>query len=275
MFVTSSPDPAQIAQQVALAQVRETYADLDQWRLRARELEDPQPGSELAADTSATHGMGMPLHDLARHPLISATQHLNMARVCLEDAKQLFPIAHPTALRGGLLGASRGVWMLHPDDPAERQLRAARVALEMHSRLLEWIQEPENGLDPVDRTKARTLVEGLVGDLSSRPGIRALTYGDTRLVKSAGQVVFADSHAQGAVVALWRQLSGDAHGLAWSAVTRAATERTPVGRDPRYPQRMSELRVGGDLREMVDAFWAAYRILKVGWALFDKRCTAP
>lgn len=48
-----------------------------------------------------------------------------------------------------------------------------------------------------------------------------------------------------------------------------------MGRDPRYPLPMTQMTSGGDLRELVDAFWAVYRILKMGWALFDQRCTSP
>ena len=32
--------------------------------------------------------------------------------------------------------------------------------------------------------------------------------------------------------------------------------------------------MGGDLHELVNEFSAAFRILKVGWSLFDQRCTA-
>ena len=54
----------------------------------------------------------------------------------------MFPIAHPTVVRGALLGASRGVWLLHSSDAEVRRARGARVALEMHRRLLEWVEGP-------------------------------------------------------------------------------------------------------------------------------------
>lgn len=267
-------DPERILQAVQLAHLRQTYADLDKWRERSRHLENPQPGSDLDSDTAATHGMGVPLHDLARHPLISGTQHLNLARTSVE-AGEVFPIAHPAALRGALLGASRGVWLLHPSEPSVRRTRAARVAMEMHQRLLEWIREPENGLDPESRTEAEDVARTRFEELSSRQDVRAMSYSDTGVIRSAGEIVFGDAYQRGAVVALWRQLSGDAHGLLWTSMTRASTVRSRAARDVRYPSPMIEMSSGGDLRELVDSFSAAYRILKVGWSLFDQRCTAP
>jgi len=267
-------DPERIVQALQLAHLRLTYEDLDRWRERSRHLEEPQPGSDMDSDTAATHGMGVPLHDLARYPLISGTQHLNLARTSVE-AREVFPIAHPTALRGALLGASRGVWLLHPSEPSVRRVRAARVAMEMHQRLLEWIREPENGLDPENRGEAEEVVRTRLEEFSSRQDVRAISYSDTGVVRSAGEVVFGDAHQSGAVIALWRQLSGDAHGLLWTTMTRASTVRSRAPRDVRYPSPMTEMSSGGDLRELVDSFSAAYRILKVGWSLFDQRCTAP
>lgn len=257
-----------------LAHLRQTYADLDRWRARSRHLEQPQRGSEMDSDTAATHGMGVPLHDLCRHPLISATQHLNLARTSVE-ARQVFPIAHPTAIRGALLGASRGVWLLHPAEASVRRVRAARVALEMHERLLEWIREPENGLEPDGRDEAEEVVRTRHEQLSSRQDVRAVRYFDTNVIRNAAEITFGDAHQSGAVVALWRQLSGDAHGLLWTTMTRAGTVRSRAARDARYPSPMTEITSGGDLRSLVNDFWAAYRILRVGWSLFDQRCTAP
>ncbi len=119
------------------------------------------------------------------------------------------------------------------------------------------------------------MVKARFEKLSGRQDIRVIRYSDTEVVRSAGEVVFVKAHQQGAVVALWRQLSGDAHGLAWATLTRARTTRAPVGRDARYPLPITQMTSGGDLRELVDDFWAAYRILKVGWSLFDQCCTGP
>ena len=272
--MTDRFDPKLLVQASALQSLRAMYEDLDRWRARSGRLEEPQPGSDLSRDTAVTHGLGVPLHDLVRHPLISGTQHLNLARTSVE-ARQVFPIAHPTALRGALLGSARGVWLLSPSDPDLRRVRAARVAAEMHLRLREWIREPENDIDPSVRAHADDVISARYDEQWDRKEVRTLRYTDTGVIKEAGETVFSDPHQQGAVVALWRQLSGDAHGLLWTTMTRASTTKTPLGRNPRYPLRMTQMTSGGDLHELVDAFSAAYRILKVGWSLFDQRCTSP
>ena len=271
----TSPDEGarRIINAAQLQTLRRMYGDLDGWRERSRGLEEPEPGSEMALDTEATHGLGTPFHDLARHQLASGTQHLNMARVCIE-AGEAFPLAHPTTLRGALLGASRGVWIMAPSDATVRRSRGARAALEMHRRLLEWVEEPNNGLDDAGRDQAKVVVEDRIADLEARDGVKAERHFDTLVIREAGRSVFSEPNLQAGIVALWRQLSGDAHSLVWPNMTRSSTVRVRVGRDARYPVPMEELTTGGDLREFVNEFSAVFRVLKVGWSLFDQRCTA-
>lgn len=130
-------------------------------------------------------------------------------------------------------------------------------------------------MDAEERANAIPIVQERRDELAAREGVPEVRLFDTTVIRAAGQVVFADPHEQGTVVALWRQLSGDAHSLLWANLTRASTTRTRSARDPRYPMPMAELRAGADLAELVSDFWATYRILKVGWSLFDQRCTAP
>lgn len=144
----------------------------------------------------------------------------------------------------------------------------------MHRRLLEWVEEPENELDDAGREEAKALGEERIADLEARDGVGDVKHWDTAVIRQAGEVVFADVHQRGAVVALWRQLSGDAHSLVWPNMTRASTVRVRAARDARYPLPMNEMTSGGDLGELVNEFSAAFRILKFGWSLFDERCTA-
>ena len=53
------------------------------------------------------------------------------------------------------------------------------------------------------------MVKARFEKLSGRQDIRVIRYSDTEVVRSAGEVVFVKAHQQGAVVALWRQLSPD------------------------------------------------------------------
>lgn len=252
------------------------YPRLDDWRARSRAVEEPQPGSELEHDVAATVGFGVPFDHLARHQLMSATQHLNLARTSVE-ARQIYPVAHPTVTRGALLSASRGVWLLESPDPAVRRSRGAAVVIELHKRLLEWISESNNGLVGDERQRSAADIETRLADLSARFGAAAAAarLSDTKIIEAAASAVFSDANLAGGVVALWRQLSGDAHGLLWPGMTRPSTTRVRLARDPRYPNPMMEVTGSGDLVELVNEFSAAFRILKVGWALYDERCTAP
>lgn len=127
----------QIRAGVALQSMRDTYPDLDRWRARSAQIEEPQTGSELHGDAQIWRGFAP--HQMARVALVSAVQHLNLVRASVE-AKELFPIAMPTALRGALLGAARGVWLLAPDLRHDRQQRGLRTIHEVHRRYLQYLE---------------------------------------------------------------------------------------------------------------------------------------
>jgi hypothetical protein len=71
---------------------------------------------------------------------------------------------------------------------------------------------------------------------------------------------------QHSVMRLWRQMSGDAHALAWAKILRAQFKQ------PKRGHVLAEGTVGGSLEDVVEPFEASYRILKRGWSLFDQRC---
>ena len=257
------------------AHLQRTFPDLDRWNQRSTITEEPEPRSDLARDAAATPNLGLTMNDLIRHSLVSATQHLNLARASIE-ARQFFPIGLSTALRGGLLGASRGVWVLHSSDPHVRRRRATRIARETQVRAREWVRETQNGLDPVSRATAEAVADEYIAEFDRRmKNWAADPGGDTSMVKEAAEIVFPEGRESGAICALWRQLSGDAHGLPWTLLTRASTTIEAVDPHPRYASPMIEMTSGNDLYEFADDFTTVYRILKFGWTLFDQRCAAP
>lgn len=105
--------PITESQRLALTQMLDTSSDLDGWRLRAHNVEEPQRGSELAIDDLLFKRM--PLSQLARLSLASAGEHLRLALDAIKVG-QLYPSSHFTVLRGALVGASQAVWMLAPED---------------------------------------------------------------------------------------------------------------------------------------------------------------
>lgn len=270
------PEPDEVPS--LLEQIRETYERLDGWRARSATIEDPQPGSELHGD--ATIWPGMPPHEVARVGLISAVQHLNLGRAALEHG-EIYPIAHPSVLRGALLGAARAVWLLAPDDRHERQQRALRTIHETHRRLLQYARTEGAVLaSPGEATGALEYLAGRVTTIRElwreTPTMSAKhSPSETDIVAMAAQAAITKPGQRLAVPILWAQLSGDAHGLPWPMLTRRSTQAVALSRRPGESLRMAEFSAGGDIEEVAECFLAAYGLLRRGWSLFDQRCEAP
>jgi hypothetical protein len=135
----------------ALRHIEATYQLLDGWRARSRSPERPEQGSELEADAQVW--TWHPPYEVARQSLIAAVQHLNLARTAIE-AHEVYPTSHFTVLRGALVGAAQGVWLLAPDDASERQQRALRVIDEWYRRREQYNNSVASAdLSDVDRTR--------------------------------------------------------------------------------------------------------------------------
>lgn len=257
-----------------LAKIRETYETLDGWRARARWAEEPEPGSELAGDTYIWRHH--PPFEVARQSLVSAGEHLNLARAAFE-AGEVFPSAHFTVLRGALVGAVQGVWLLHPADRHTRQQRALRVIHEWYKNRIAYNRG-------IDRTEV-TYVEGV--RLAAQDVFLADRMADakqhwreadgltarqelnlTAIIEEVATAAFDKPSQRAAAVQLWREMSGDAHVLGWQLALRAqAWQAAPSS-------RLGVGYVGGDFRQLAQPFYAAHMILRQGWGLFDTRSEA-
>jgi len=262
------------AERQALESIRAMYEDLDRWRVRSRGVERPESGSELAGDEAVWPYLDPA--EVSKQALVSATQHLNLARAALE-AGELFPTAHYSVLRGALVGSCMAVWILAPDVAEDRQQRALRVVDEFYKRALQYGDElepyvdqthPEAGpwLDSREHMRRRR------AEAKSRwASAGGLTKGQelnmTAVVGAAAGVVFIPRDALD-VRLLWRQLSGDAHALTWQLAGRSTLAQHVGG-------GMAEFAAGGNLPDLADVFGKCYRLTKRGWSLFDRRCEAP
>lgn len=241
---------------------------LEGWRLRAQKLEEPQPGSELSEDNKV---FLQPISDEARLSLISAGEHLRLAWTAIK-AGELYPTAHFTTLRGALMAASQAVYILGPDDPSVRRERGLAVIVESYHRLrqfhVECLNMPDLGED--DRQKIHDHLIWLdtrkAGAKAAGAQAKGVNMSDD-VIPYAGALVYGPRpDLQHSVMRLWRQMSGDAHALAWAKMLRAQF------RQPKKGHVLTEGTVGGSLEEVVEPFEASYRILKRGWSLFDQRC---
>lgn len=253
-----------------LAQIRETYADLAGWRARVKKSppEQPQRGSELAADDA--YFEWHPISEAARISLALAGEHLRLAATALE-AGEAYPSAHFTVLRGALVGAAQGVWVLAPDDSKERQARGHTLIAEMYDRLRE--SYVEMGKDDLTALERQQLDGQLKWCDTRREQIAAIRptkdrINQTKMIAWAIDHKFPEEAQRVAGRFLWRQLSSDAHVLGWGMIQRGGVLR-PDGR--------SKLGVGESsvsLEHFADAFLACHRLLREGWSLFDRRCEA-
>lgn len=240
----------------------------ESWRLRAQKLEEPQPGSELSEDNKV---FLQPISDEARLSLISAGEHLRLAWTAIK-AGELYPTAHFTTLRGALMAASQAVYILGPDDPGVRRERGLAVIFESYHRLrqfhVECLNMPDLGED--DHQKIHDHLIWLdtrkAGAKAAGAQAKGVNMSDDVIPYACALVYERRPDLQHSVMRLWRQMSADAHSLAWAKMLRAQFQQ------PKRGHVLAEGTVGGSLEDVVEPFEASYRILKRGWSLFDQRC---
>lgn len=257
----------------ALRSIRSAYEDLDRWRARSRGVERPEPDSDLAGDEAVWPYLDPA--EVARQSLVSATQHLNLARAAME-AGEVFPTAHYSVLRGALVGASMAVWVLGPDVAVDRQQRALRVVDEFYRRALQYHGEIRPHVDEAHPDAAQWIDAGehmrrrRAEARAKWTSAEGLTEGQaletTGVVSAVAATVFGPREALD-VRLLWRQMSGDAHALTWQLVGRSRLAQNVGG-------GMAEFAAGGDLVELAYVFGKVHRLTKRGWSLFDRRCEA-
>ena len=257
------------AERAALKQILDTEPDLDRWRLRGHRVEEPESGSDLAIDDQIFPYMAV--SQLARMSLLPAGEHLRLALDAIK-AKQLYPSAHFTVLRGALAGASQAVWILGPEDRGERCERALTVLSEMYTQMGKYYAFlASTQLSDADRARLedqRSWLRGRQDDLAAtRTGVANLNLTD--VISAASDHVFPNGASREAVRRMWREMSADAHVLGWSLFQRASfgppDRRTGIG----------EARAPGSPEYLAEPFLASYRLLRSAWSLFDRRCEAP
>lgn len=249
-----------------LQAIRDTYLDLEGWRVRGETLEQPQPGSDLAGDDRVFPSM--PISQLARMSLLSSGEHLRLAKDAIE-VRQLYPTAHFTVLRGALVGAAQAIWVLGPDDRPTRQergltlsgelLKQSEIALNLDlKRPAATLTDQEIAAHKAWRTQRRNEVA------AARTTSAKLE--QTSIIHWALDYTFQDPGLQDAGRIWWRRMSSDAHVLGW-----ALMQRTTIANTDRRTG-LAQLNATGNLEDIANPYIACYRLLKNGWSLFDRRC---
>lgn len=242
---------------------------LDSWFTRtATSVEVPQPGSELFADDLAFRYS--PISEISRISLASGVEHLRMVRVVI-DARQLFPSATFTALRGALVGGAQAVWILSPDNTMDRQSRGLTVIAEEYAQLAKCYREADRlqpGTVPTDQW---AWINERMDQLAQIRGPRPPELNQTTMIATALDEAFPNNlDRQQSGRLLWRQMSSDAHVLTWGMA-----QRSRVGLPAAKGEDLSVLTAPGTLDHTADAFLCTFELARKGWSLFDRRCEAP
>ncbi|WP_309070298.1 hypothetical protein [Arthrobacter sp.] len=245
--------------------------ELEGWRVRAGRQEYPQEGSELHQDDAVFEAH--PISEAARICLVSAGEHLRLAWTAIK-AREVYPIAHYTTLRGALLAGSQAVHILGPDDAEIRRGRGLVAIAESYKRSRQFHEETlkSPGLTGDEQRRVRAQMEWLTGRMEEARragGDESLNVSDAVIPYAAEVTYRTNADLQNEVNLLWRQMSGDAHALTWALAQRA------VFQSPVKGQLLSTGVAGGSLEEIAQPFEASFQILKRGWALYDRRCETP
>lgn len=257
--------PLTEAEHAALASILDTQRHLERWRLRAHQIEVPETGSELAKDNLVFPYF--PISELARISLVVSGENLRLALDAIR-ARQLYPSAHFTVIRGALVGASQAVWILGPAKSEERRERGLVMLAEMYTELDKYYGSLR-GLAEGNRERLGAqqawLKERRDGVAAARGTRRQ--HNLTEMIGASADEVFSGEERE-AVRRMWREMSSDAHVLGWSLFQRS------IFADPDRRTGLGEGRALGSPRHIAEAFLASFRILKRGWSLFDRRCEA-
>lgn len=270
-----------MTEQQALAKVAATWPELDAWRDRFNAPFSPAAGSDLAHDDS--DWPPQPISQVAWHGLASATMHLHAIRFHLDSRvrpPELIPFAQMTLGRSALIGATQAVWVLSPDDPAERVMRARMSAeeyLNEHRKYLAVL----TALAP-DHASTRIVSEltnqrlNELKALRERDGQR-VKLNTTQIVQDAAATTFPDNaEVQADILSMWRKSSGSAHGLIWSLLGGHSSREATAEELTTPPVAAADAEVvvhqrSGEMIALANLYLAVHLIAKRGWKLLDGR----
>lgn len=252
------------------AAIRKTFDTLDQWLQQSATVFIPNNGSDLEEDDRDLPWL--PLTQLAHVGLQGAADHLDAVRSHVEN-KHLFAVADLTLCRSALVGASAAVWLLAPDDRADRLERARSLASYAAKHHVQYLTELLQ-LDPEHENTTRIHEHAVMRrselfDRRDALGERT-RYTTTGMIEEAAAAVF-DRRLATEVSLEWQAGSGVAHGLAWSLM--GTPDTVEVG--PADATGLTEFLAAASLGRMANSYLAAFHMASHGWRLLELRNAAP
>lgn len=224
--------------------------------------ERPQERSELSRDNKETNPYQ--LSQAAWHSLAHAVDHLHCLRTLLRDAQRMHMYAPYSLARAALENASAAVWLLAPDDRAERILRRLRfAALDVRSgeaaKKLLGAAGPRTEAERLDDFRAIAKRRGLVESAA----VKRVSYAE--IVEVAGAGMRSGSKP---FVFIWRMCSAIAHGDFWATMNVTKVEELPGA-----PPGIAHLKITANAKTLFFAVFFAVAMTEAGWSLLDQRGT--
>ncbi|MEU4781039.1 hypothetical protein [Micromonospora sp. NPDC023633] len=224
--------------------------------------ERPQERSTLSRDNKETDPHQ--LSQAAWHALSHAVDHLHCLRTLLKDAQVMHMYAPYSLARAALENASAAVWLLAPDDRAERILRRLRFAAldirgsESAMKLL-GATGPKTEAERRDELKAIAKRRGV----DEREAVKHVSYAE--IVQAAGDAMPSGNKPY---LLTWKICSAIAHGDLWATLNVVSLEELPGA-----PPDLAHLKVTANVGTLSSAVRYAVRMTATGWRLFDERGT--
>lgn len=235
-------------------------------------------GSDLAADD--VDGVWPSISEVVMGSLSAAHDHL----VAVQDhvlARKLYVYADASLLRSALLPAAQAVWVLAPEDRADRQRRCRILVAHEYFEHLKYLKDlsrsraARSSTDTPSAVRAAEFQEAVAGvaDALARRRQSAgerVHFNATDVIKEACDVAFPDDPATAQeVLAEWRHGSSAAHGLNWHVLGKIDTRVTVVDEE-----RMV-IASRASLDDLVPSFVHVAYLLTQGFSLLDQRNTGP
>lgn len=249
--------------------IADTYPTLDKWRERTSEGVVITHGSELQLQD--IEWSWVPSTTVALVGLAAAREHLHAIRLLIA-AREMFPSATATLARAALEGAAQTVWMLAPDDHAERMRRSLSIVREDYRHHRNF-GEFAAAADTVEMNQSASKQMARLCDRFDAVTALADKYGGaTRIVMATdvlpaaveattGEQAFRDQ-----VQLRWRQMAGSAHSLLWPHYGHAGTHSHSVD-----SSGIGYNVDGGDIERLGMDYFIAYHVAVRGWRLFAQR----
>jgi hypothetical protein len=216
----------------------------------------------------------MPCSEVVRNALLSAHDHLDLARLVLLDVRPAPPAATYSALRGALVGGCLALWVLGCDDAAARRARALALVAEDYKYRHAFHQSQLQSEDPARAEHSVPWVkhwEGRQIDLAAAraelPNATAAKV--TRIITWVARELFGGgTDAYATLMGLWQSSSSSAHGLGWGAFVRPGL--SVVAHDPN--RGLAAFNVALDIDDAADQYLTCVALLVLASGLFQQRC---